>query len=127
MEKKPTITQVNDFKEGTIAAVHEGMKEVTTGSRGTARSFYYNFPVSVAGKTGTAQENKQRASHAVFASFAPADDPEIAIIVAIPYSYTSPFSSGYIVGTVARDIYAVYYDIYKENHGYSYEQEMNIE
>lgn len=127
MEKEPTITQVNDFQEGTIEAVHEGMIEVTTGNRGTARSFYYNFPVLVGGKTGTAQENKQRASHAVFASFAPADDPEIAIVVALPYSYTAPFSSGYIVGTVARDLYGVYYDIYSENEGDNYEQEMIID
>jgi len=127
MENEPTITQVNEFKEGTIEAVHEGMIEVTTGNRGTARSFYYNFPVLVAGKTGTAQENKARASHAIFASFAPADAPEIAIIVAIPYSYTSPFSSGYIVGTVARDLYGVYYDIYGEVEDYNYEQEMIID
>lgn len=127
MEQEPTITQVNEFTEGTIEAVHEGMIEVTTGSRGTARSFYYNFPVLVGGKTGTAQENKARASHAVFASFAPADDPEIAIVVALPYSYTKPFSSGYIVGTVARDLYGVYYDIYAEEEGYNYEQEMIID
>lgn len=120
--KEPTITQVNTFKEGTIEAVHEGMIEVTTGSRGTARSFYYNFPVLVGGKTGTAEENKQRASHAVFASFAPGDDPEIAIIVSIPYSYTSGFSSGYIVGTIARDLYGEYYEINKEVDGFQYSE-----
>jgi penicillin-binding protein 2 len=127
LEQEPTITQVNEFKEGTIETVHEGMIEVTTGSRGTARTYYADFPILVGGKTGTAQENKQRASHAVFASFAPADDPEIAIVVAIPYSYTAPFSSGYIVGTVARDLYGVYYDIYSETDGYSYKQEMKID
>jgi len=125
-EPKPTITLQNNFKEGTIEAVHEGMIEVTTGSRGTARGFYYNFPVLVAGKTGTAEEDKTRASHAVFASFAPANDPEIAIVVELPYSYTKPFSSGYIVGTVARDLYAVYYDIYKDIDGFNYEQKMDF-
>ncbi len=127
MEPEPTITLVNEFKEDTIDMVHEGMIEVTTGSRGTARGFYYNFPVLVGGKTGTAEENKKRASHAVFASFAPGNNPEIAIVVVLPFSYTKPFSSGYIVGTVARDLYAVYYDIYKENEGYDYQQEMIID
>lgn len=127
LDKEPIITQVNQFKEETIKTVHQGMIEVTTGNRGTARSYYFNFPVLIGGKTGTAQENKQRASHAVFASFAPADDPEIAIVVAIPYSYTAPFSSGYIVGTLARDLYGVYYDIYSENTGYQYDQETNLD
>ncbi len=126
-EQEPTVTRVNEFKEGTIDTVHEGMIEVTTGARGTARSFYYNFPVLVGGKTGTAQQDLERASHAVFASFAPADDPEIAIVVVLPFSYTAPFSSGYIVGTVARDLYGIYYDIYKEFDGYDYRQEMNID
>lgn len=126
-EKQPTITQVNEFKDGTIESVHEGMIDVTIGARGTARSFYYNFPVLVGGKTGTAEQDKRRASHAVFASFAPADDPEIAIVVVLPFSYTKPFSSGYIVGTVARDLYGIYYDIYKEFDGYDYRQQMNID
>ncbi len=69
----------------------------------------------------------RKASHAVFASFAPADDPEIAVVVAIPFSYTSPFSSGYIVGTVAKDIYSYYYDIYKSNDGYSYDAQINVD
>jgi len=125
-DRKPTVTQVNHFKEGTIETVHEGMIEVTTGSRGTARTFYRDFPVLVGGKTGTAQENKLRASHAVFASFAPADDPEIAIVVAIPYSYTAPFSSGFIVGTVAKDIYSAYYDLNNEKKGYEYVEDSTI-
>ncbi len=97
---EPTVTQVNDFDEETIELVHQGMIDVTSGSRGTARRFYANFPILVAGKTGSAQENKSRASHAVFGSFAPANDPEIAIAVVIPFSYTANFSSGYIVGTL---------------------------
>ncbi len=117
---EPTVTQVNDFDEETIELVHQGMIDVTSGSRGTARRFYANFPILVAGKTGSAQENKSRASHAVFGSFAPANDPEIAIAVVIPFSYTANFSSGYIVGTLTRDLYGAYYDIYKEYPSYNY-------
>ena len=124
---EPTITQVNDFSEETIRIVHEGMVEVTTGSRGTARSFYSDFPIVVAGKTGSAQENKARASHAVFGSFAPANEPEIAIAVVIPYSYTADFSSGFIVGTVTRDIYAAYYDLYKKDSAFNYMGENNVQ
>ena len=37
--------------------------------------------VAVAGKTGTAQHGEGRKAHAWFISFAPADDPEIAVAV----------------------------------------------
>ena len=39
--------------------------------------------VSVAGKTGTAQTAEGQAPHAWFISFAPADDPEIAVAVSV--------------------------------------------
>lgn len=117
---EPTVTKDNKFSEETIRLVQKGMVEVTSGSRGTARSFYADFPLLVAGKTGSAQENKSRASHAVFGSFAPAEAPEIAITVVIPYSYTADFSSGFIVGTVTRDLYAAYYDIYKNDSSFNY-------
>lgn len=124
MKKEPVVAQQTTFKEGTLETVLEGMFEVTAGARGTGRVFYSDFPITVAGKTGTAQENKNRASHAVFASFAPYENPEIAIVVEIPYSYTKPFSSGYIVGTVARDLYAAYYDLFKAPQTEDYEQEL---
>ncbi len=120
MDEDPVVTKQNNFSQENVDLVHQGMKEVTVGSRGTARIYYSDFPVTVAGKTGTAQENKRRASHAVFASYAPADDPEIAIVVEIPYSYSASLSSGYIVGTLARDIYAAYYDIFNEEDVHDY-------
>lgn len=127
LKKEPVVVQKSTFKEGTLETVQQGMFEVTAGTRGTGRVFYSDFPITVAGKTGTAQENKNRASHAVFASFAPYEKPEIAIVVEIPYSYTKPFSSGYIVGTVARDLYAAYYDLYKSTKSDDYNQELFLE
>lgn len=120
MDEEPVITRQNNFSQENVDLVHQGMKEVTSGSRGTARVYYADFPIDVAGKTGTAQENKKRASHAVFASYAPADDPEIAIVVEIPYSYSASLSSGYIVGTLTRDIYAAYYDIFGKEDVHDY-------
>ena len=43
--------------------------------------------ITVAGKTGTAQESKTRPNHCLFLGFAPSDDPEISIAVRIPYGY----------------------------------------
>src|SRR4029077_7075837 len=56
-------------------AVHRGLERVVESGTGTAA----RVPgVRVAGKTGTAQ-NPHGKDHALFACFAPADDPSIAL------------------------------------------------
>ena len=56
------------------------METVVTAGTGTAAQ----IPgVSVAGKTGTAQHAKGAAPHAWFISFAPADDPKVAVAVVV--------------------------------------------
>lgn len=120
-EKEPEVELQSTFKEGSLETARQGMIEVTSGARGTARSLFADYPVLIGGKTGTAQENRNRASHAIFTAFAPGDAPEIAVASVIPYSYTSPFSSGYIVGTVTRDVIGVYYNIFGQSTPYHYD------
>lgn len=62
--------------------VHAGM-ELYTQSTG----IFDGFPISVAGKSGTAQEVKNRPDHGLFIGYAPADDPEIAVAVRIVNGY----------------------------------------
>ena len=45
--------------------------------------------IQICGKTGTAQERKDRTNHATFISFAPQYAPEIAVNVVIPFGYSS--------------------------------------
>jgi penicillin-binding protein A len=62
------------------AALTEMMVSVVEGGTGTAAQ----IPgVSVAGKTGTAETAEGASPHAWFVSFAPAEDPEIAVAVVI--------------------------------------------
>lgn len=73
-----------DISEKTINLVTEGLKQVCE-TGGTAWPFF-EFPVRVAGKTGTAEfgsdvKSEQARTHAWFTGFAPADKPEIAITV----------------------------------------------
>lgn len=49
-----------------------------------------DLEISVAGKTGTAQESKSRPDHALFVGYAPAETPEITIAVRIANGYGSP-------------------------------------
>ncbi len=76
-------------------AVIDSMVEVTSGERGTARSVGEGLPFKVAGKTGTAQVfgikqdekydaetlAKKLHDHALFIAFAPADNPELVVVV----------------------------------------------
>jgi len=66
----------------SIKIVQEGMRQTVTS--GSARSsFANNFPVSVAAKTGTAQFGNEDKTHAWFISYAPYENPEIAVSVLV--------------------------------------------
>jgi penicillin-binding protein 2 len=82
-----------------LAVVIDGMFGVVNDFNGTAYEARIEGGVPVAGKTGTAQVSRgklpggvdvanawyYRRSHAWFAGFAPADDPELAIVVLVEH------------------------------------------
>lgn len=75
---KILLNKVN-FSQDTIRAIHRGMLFVT--KSGTAKEIFKNFPIDVAGKTGSAQTGKK--TNGLFIGFAPADDPKIAFCAVI--------------------------------------------
>lgn len=85
-------------------AVHTGMRRVVE-----TKAYYNDLAVNVAGKTGTAQQDKTRANHALFISYAPYENPEISVTVRIANGY----DSGYAAQT-ARDVYKYYYGLAEE-------------
>jgi len=60
--------------------------------------------VQVAGKTGTAQTAKDRPSIAWFISFAPANDPQVAVAVAIENAGVSEVSGNQLAAPIARSV-----------------------
>jgi penicillin-binding protein 2 len=65
-----------------LAALQEGLLGVTTKSIGTASHRFAGLSIPVAGKTGTAEAGGEDVEpHSWFAAYAPADDPEIALVV----------------------------------------------
>ncbi len=84
---------LNISKE-TFDAVYEGMESVTGDAGGTAYNTFKNFPIKVAGKTGSVQVSGSKADNAWFIGFAPFDDPEIAICALVEHgvhgTYTAP-------------------------------------
>ena len=93
-----------DMDQAYWDAIHTGMRRVVEGKR-----YYADLDVNVAGKTGTAQEDRNRPNHALFISYAPYEDPEISVTVRVAYGYTSDYSA-----QIARDIYAYYYGLKDE-------------
>jgi peptidoglycan glycosyltransferase len=78
---------------------------VSTVTKGTATSARISG-VDVAGKTGTAQSTKDRPPYAWFVSFAPANDPQVAVAVVVESSQTarSEIAGGRLAGPIARSV-----------------------
>jgi len=95
----PSVLKKLDISASALKAIREGMLGVTT-EDGTASSVFRGYPVKVGGKTGSAQTRAGRSSHGIFVSFAPYDDPEIAVCVVGEYAGTG--------GSVAPVCLAVY-------------------
>ncbi len=85
------------------AVLRDMMLEVV--ENGTATEIY-GYGYSVAGKTGSAEYNSQRDSHAWFTGFAPAEEPEIAITVIIE----GAGSGGDYAAPIARRVLDAYFN-----------------
>ena len=96
---------LNEIEEKEyVEILQEGMKAVSRGRSGTARSVFGEYPIRVAAKTGTVQVDEQNINNAVFICYAPADDPEIAISIVIEKG-----GSGSAVMDIARRILDYYF------------------
>lgn len=65
-----------------IGEVQKGMRQAVTSPQGTAH-LLADLAIAVAGKTGSAQIEGNRAENAFFVGYAPYDDPQIAILVLV--------------------------------------------
>jgi penicillin-binding protein 2 len=67
-----------------LAVVWEALSGVTTSPIGTAPHRFLGMSIPVAGKTGTAEVGgEDTMPHSWFAAYAPADAPEIAVVVVV--------------------------------------------
>jgi penicillin-binding protein 2 len=85
--RQPKLFNELPVSNKNLEIIKEGLKGVTT--YGTARQIFSDVPISVAGKTGTAQTGSNRPNHGWFSGFAPVEDPEISIVVFIEYGSSS--------------------------------------
>ena len=104
LENQPKIANIMELSAETVATYKQGMKQVITGSLGTARKTMRGLPVEVCAKTGTSQTGRQGSDDGYFVCFAPADDPVIAIAV-----HGEKAAHGATLGRVAKAIIEYYF------------------
>ncbi|MBE5927344.1 MAG: hypothetical protein E7270_10320 [Lachnospiraceae bacterium] len=101
---EPKLTNTVELRDTTWDAIHHGMRLVITS--GTAAGTFRGFNIEVAGKSGTAQENKLRSNHTVFVAYAPYEEPEVAMSVLIPYGDSTGYSA-----EIIKEFTAFYYGL----------------
>ena len=114
-QTEEAVENIMEIDRANLDAVYEGMRLVTQGSKGTLRNVFKDFPIDVAAKSGTAEENKNNSSHSWFVGFAPYDNPQIAVTVMIPFGDVS----GSPAAVTARNIIGEYMGLnYEPTGGY---------
>ncbi len=99
---QPTVIRQNFIDKDILRIVREGMRETVTS--GTAQSLK-DMSVAVAGKTGTAQFGNNDKTHGWFVSFAPYENPELAMIVLVE----GQGEEGYNAVPVTKEVYQWYF------------------
>ena len=107
-EAKPEVVAETGISQSTINIVKQGMLAVTT--TGSCKTAFANITEKVGAKTGTTQVKRVidgqtvEGNNGLNISFAPYDNPEIAIAVII-----ENLDSGTATATVSADIYEYYF------------------
>ncbi len=123
-EVKTEVLNTLPMKTEWIERVQEGFRQVTQSTGGTAYSYFGNADYKPAGKTGTAEAFydgpkwekgtvQPETYNITFVTYAPADNPEIAMSVVVPWAYQN--SSGHKMNLeIAKEVYEKYYELKEE-------------
>ncbi len=90
------------LSKSAIETVKQGMRSATFD--GTASSTFSSYSLKVGGKTGTAENPSPKRDNALFISFAPYKNSEIAVAINVEEG-----RYGYLTASVVKDIYDQYY------------------
>ena len=100
--EKPEVVEKLDVNSYNLKVVQNAMRNVVASDYGTAYYSLSDFPVSVAGKTGTAENSGS--DHCVFICYAPFEKPEVAVAVLLEHG-----AKGVYAMDVARDLLQSYF------------------
>ncbi|MBQ2729975.1 MAG: hypothetical protein IJF69_04295 [Clostridia bacterium] len=104
----PEIIDSVSLDSSAVSTVKYAMKDVT--ENGSAARVFLNYPITIGGKTGTAQVTKTASDNALFTAFAPFDDPEIVTTCIIERG-----ANGTDAGFAIRDLFDEYFGLNEED------------
>ncbi len=110
-EFKPEVSDTVKADQSTWDFLHRALHMVTT--RGTAAGVFSGFPVSISGKTGTAQVSGKNPNGSAkndtswFASYAPTEDPKYAVVMMVSQGGFGASTSGVGVKEIYSTLFGV--------------------
>jgi penicillin-binding protein 2 len=109
---EPSFVQENsviekmDISEEACTVVKNAMRDVI--ENGSASEMFEDYPLTIGGKTGTAQVSKVKSDNAIFTAFAPFDDPELVVTCVIEQGNT-----GANAGVSVKGLFDYYFELDK--------------
>lgn len=103
--RKTEVLSTVPVDEGVYDAIHYGMWGVIYDEASTLTDEWLSCRVQVAAKTGTAQRGEGLVNNALFILYAPYEDPEIAISIAVEKG-----GAGATLSPVARQVVDYYFN-----------------
>ncbi|MBQ9080296.1 MAG: hypothetical protein IJY27_04405 [Clostridia bacterium] len=88
----PTVMSSFNITSADHASLLASLRSVVTTS-GTLTNTFRSVPVTVSGKTGTAQVGTTKSENALFAALAPANNPEVAAVCVIEQGHAGSYSA----------------------------------
>jgi penicillin-binding protein 2 len=102
---EPRKTGELPIDDDTLEYLQRSLRGVATD--GTARGLFADFPVPVAAKTGSGQVTGKSDDISWFASYAPADDPQYAVVMMVSQGGTGAGTSGPGVKKIYEALFGV--------------------
>ncbi len=118
---QPQVLNKIDMNNADIKEVQAGFRRVMT--KGTAATDFATATYSPAGKTGTAQsfydgpdksETGEGTYNTTLVAYAPADNPEVAISVVVPWAYIDYSDRYSITNDIGRATLDKYFELKKK-------------
>lgn len=103
-DRSASVYNEIDISDSSWNVIQEGMREVAEDT-----DAFKGLDLTIAGKTGTAQQSKRHPNHALFVGYAPYENPEISVAIRITNGYTSANAAA-----MAADIFRYYFKLVDE-------------
>ena len=115
----PKLLNTVDLSSEEWDRIHQGLYRVIRGQQAALASLYRNSPLSVSGKTGTAETfyngeeqryNGEEVNNSIFSGYSPSDNPEVTVTVVFP-NHRNELTR--VAAETAKRVFETYYDVYR--------------